>query len=353
MRILITQRGSQFLKEIIETVGTSHSQNRKKGRMKCNSKKRRLTIPHINRYQANNSIDLLYETNSHLKTITPFIKTSQSTQTNETNAQKIKTVKLTMSKITFPKPFIGKYEAEEKNDKTIISHVNNFLPSLTTSNETKLFPFNEIIPPKKITRIKKDFLNETRSKEKMSRIDETCFRSIYLDQTPLEKLNEMMKYPKINSKKENLIKYLSESDKLNPVSLKTIVESDSNQISRVNKMCQILFHQEDQQRLVKEIIQTKLKEKKATDKIEFQNGIDIMKQELNDINAFFNKYSKRVHNRERYREIYNDMVVNHWKKYDTNRLLKGRTKNRMQDNSAEGLSNMTKSNNDILFNEEI
>lgn len=348
MRILITQRGSQVIKEIEEITGASHSLNKKI--IRRNTKKRKLTIPHLHRYQTNSSLDSFNETNSHLKTITPFIK---STQSNEMDSQQVKTVKLTMSKITFPKPFIGKYEKEENEDQPIISRVTHFLPSISLSNESRLYSLNEIIPPTKIKTLKRNFINENRNRDKMSRIDETKFRSTYEELTPLEKLNEVISYPKINSKKENLIKYLSESNSLNPVSLRTIVESDNNQISKVNKMCQILFHQEDQQRLVKEIIQTKLKERTASEKIQFQNGIDIMKREVDDINSYLKKYRKRVHDREKYRDIYNEMVIHHWKKFNLNRLNKGRTKKNIKENSQETISNMNGSNNEMLFNEVI
>ena len=109
---------------------------------------------------------------------------------------------------------------------------------------------------------------------------------------------------------------LNESKKLSPIALKTLVESNPERISRVNKMCQILFHEEEQQRILNDIIKGKLRQKVNSDKVDFQKKIKQMKTEVDGFKSRLSKYNKRLDDRERYRDLHNDLVVHHWGKHN-------------------------------------
>ena len=211
---------------------------------------------------------------------------------NNIEITEIKPLKLGKNKITFPKDFADKYDNDTNNSiGNIISSNENFIPFLSNSSNnnisssnnnntlnSKLYSFKEIIPESSINTMKKLIVNNRKEKEKHTRIDENNFRSSYEIQTDLEKFNDVLNYPKINGNKTGLIRYLNIKKNLNPNYLKEIVESDSIHIGRVNKMCKILFHSEEQSNLLNNIIKQKIKHKNNSIQRDSQIKLDQMKK---------------------------------------------------------------------------
>ena len=260
---------------------------------------------------------------------------------NNIEITEVKPLKLGKNKINFPKNFADKYENETNNSVgNIISSNENFNQFLTSSSNnnisssnntlhSKLYSFKEIIPESSINTMKKLIINNRKEKEKHTRIDENNFRSSYEIQTDLEKFNDVINYPKINGNKTGLIKYLNIKKNINPNYLKEIVESDSIHIGRVDKMCKILFHSEEQSNLLNNIIKQKIKHKNNSIQRDSQIKLDQMKKEVENIKIKLDKYKHRVNDKEKYREMFNDMVLHYWSKYDFDKLnKKGITKNK-------------------------
>ena len=211
---------------------------------------------------------------------------------NNIEITEVKPLKLGKNKINFPKNFADKYENETNNSVgNIISSNENFNQFLTSSSNnnisssnntlhSKLYSFKEIIPESSINTMKKLIINNRKEKEKHTRIDENNFRSSYEIQTDLEKFNDVINYPKINGNKTGLIKYLNIKKNINPNYLKEIVESDSIHIGRVDKMCKILFHSEEQSNLLNNIIKQKIKHKNNSIQRDSQIKLDQMKKLL-------------------------------------------------------------------------
>lgn len=370
MRILITPKGTQLVTEIEEMALTTKSML-----SQANPRQRNYTsshynphhtsrpkVTHPNRFKSTKSSSF-NQTNSrnnsnHSKRESmQFIDTEKSSFTVG-ELKQAKHINLKMPKISFPKNFIEKYEKDFQPSKKIISTSGNFLPSLTSGNMTqedeinqmnKLYSFKEIIPSETVTEIKLHMINDAKQKAKLSRVTENNFRTIYQSQTELEKFQDILDCPKVTPSKLSLIKYLNEKKKLNPIALKSLVESNPERISRVNKMCQILFHEEEQQRILNEIIKGKLKQKVNSDKLDFQNKIKQMKSEVEGIKDKLNKYSKRLDDRERYRDLHNDIVVHYWNKHDYDKYNKKSTMKNTKKNS-EIIS--TSDNNNFLNNIE-
>ena len=74
------------------------------------------------------------------------------------------------------------------------------------------------------------FIKEERMKDKLSKIDETKFRSDYQNFTKLEKLEQILDYQKINPENNNLIRFINENKDIHKISLKKIVQFDSNKL---------------------------------------------------------------------------------------------------------------------------
>ena len=173
-------------------------------------------------------------------------------------------IKLTTTKISFPKSFANNYDDNDTSSNIIDSNFQ--LPSLAnnkskTENSSFLnqryYSFRDIIPNNKITEMKLNIIKDRKMKDKLSRIDETKFRSIYHPKTELENFDDVLNCAKINPNKMGLIRYLNESKNPQPITLKDLAHSSISRINRMNKMCGILLKKEDQQKAMSQNIQKK------------------------------------------------------------------------------------------------
>ena len=244
-----------------------------------------------------------------------------------------KQIKLSEKKIPFPKQFVEKYE----NNSLTINSSNNIFPSITSKNKEsydginnslvkreKYLSLGEIIPDKLKTQMKKKILNDRKIRDKATVITQNDFRSEYEPETDIQKFNSILSESKVNSNKSSLIKYLNEK-KVNPLTIKIISNRNGNKINKINKMCQIIFQNEDKEKLFNDLVRKKLANHMNTQKKEFQNNINIMGNDIGKIKEKLDKYEKRVDNKERYREHFNDMIIHYWLKRDLERFNKKST----------------------------
>ena len=324
MRILVTPHGTQVVSEIEDMNNTAQSL----AMTKHHSSRNYSFNPHLGaktqHYTFKNATNTssFYKTTSRHNSSTQYVDTERATFTKG-EIKQAKHVNLKMHKISFPKNFVEKYEKDTMPSNNIITTSGSFLPTLSNRNNddeqnqmNKMYSFKEIIPEKTITNLKLTMINDAKQKAKLSRVTEKQFRTIYQPQTELEKFEDILECPKVTPNKLSLIKYLNESKKLNPIALKTLVESNPERISRVNKMCQILFHEEEQQRILNDIIKGKIRQKVNSDKVDFQKKIKQMKTEVDGLKNRLSKYTKRLDDRERYRDLHNDIVVHFWNKHN-------------------------------------
>jgi hypothetical protein len=247
-----------------------------------------------------------------------------------------KELKLTTTKISFPKSFAHNYDDNDTSSNIIDSNFqlptlsNNFKSIIQSDNNSllnsKYYSFRDIIPNNKINQMKLNIINEKRLKDRLSRIDETKFRSVYQPKTELEKFDDVLDCPLINPNKMGLIRYLNESKNPQPVTLKDLANSSISRINRMNKMCGILLRKEDQQKVMSQNIQKKIKTGINAEMIEYQKQIDDMKQNINDFKEKMEKYNvKRVDHKENYKDLFHIMETKVWAKYDFERLNKKST----------------------------
>ena len=190
----------------------------------------------------------------------------------------------------------------------------------------RYYSFRDIIPNNKITKMKLNIIKDRKMKDKLSRIDENKFRSIYQAKTELENFDDVLNCARINSNKMGLIRYLNESKNPQPIALKDLINSDSSRINRMNKMCQILLRKEEQQKLMIQNIQKKIKSGINAEFIDYQNQINSLKDNINDFKEKMEKYNvKRVDHKENYKDLFRIMETKVWAKYDLDRFNKKST----------------------------
>ena len=166
-------------------------------------------------------------------------------------------------------------------------------------------------------------------KDKLSKIDENNFRSSYSSKTDLEKLDDILSFPKINSTKVGLIKYLNQSKLINPITLKNLIHSNPIQINKMNKIAQLIIDEEQRQKLHENIIQNKLKNQKKEESIYINNEMNNIKEQMTGFKERLDKYQKKFKERDRYKDIFKDIVIHYWNKYDYDKLnKKGSPKNK-------------------------
>ena len=300
-------------------------------------------IPIKNKHQRNLSLNTFHTTNSYTNN-SKKIKNNFNDE-NEINIKSLKTlksIKLTKKKFNLPKSLNDNYYNQKQNqNNTIENNKNSILfnndnfpilntePNENNKSKIKFYSFREIIPKSTINSIKKQIISDKKIKDKLSKITDDKFRSNYEIYTDLEKFNNILDFPILNSNKKSLIKYLNVKKNLNPLNLNKILSCNNEQLNKVNKMCQQLFYIEEKNKLFKEIIGEKIKSRKNESKIEANKKIDELKNDINGIKNCLNKYSKQVDKREKYRDRFNDVINHYWTKYNYDKLnKKGMPKNK-------------------------
>ena len=241
-----------------------------------------------------------------------------------------------LTKVTFSKKMAEKYDNNTLKSN-IISETNKIPSSIIKNksyetlnkNNIKIFSFNEIIPNNVVNRMKIKLIKDKKMKDKLSKIDENNFRSSYSSKTDLEKLDDILSFPKINSTKVGLIKYLNQSKLINPITLKNLIHSNPIQINKMNKIAQLIIDEEQRQKLHENIIQNKLKNQKKEESIYINNEMNNIKEQMTGFKERLDKYQKKFKERDRYKDIFKDIVIHYWNKYDYDKLnKKGSPKNK-------------------------
>ena len=329
MRIIVTRHGIEVVDELDEMNKYNPLSSQSIGRKNLTSYNRKKnSLDSDNRNLYSNTYSLLNDTKRSRRNITQIDFDIENLTPNE--LKNAKELKLTTTKISFPKSFANNYDDNDTSSNIIDSNFQ--LPSLVNNkNKTenssflnqRYYSFRDIIPNNKITEMKLNIIKDRKMKDKLSRIDETKFRSIYHPKTELENFDDVLNCAKINPNKMGLIRYLNESKNPQPITLKDLINSNSHRLNRMNKICQILLREEERQRVMTQNIQSKIKSSLNAEIIEYQNEINSMKEKINEYKEKMEKYNiKRVDHKENYKDLYRNMENKVWAKYDFDRLNK-------------------------------
>lgn len=356
MRILVTKQGNIIIQEIDDTMPiltqNLNSTNKLRG-YSTNYSIRKLKLPekyfNQNQLSRTNNIFRQNSTNSNYTGIGSSnnlskqklnfkmkYKNLEDSEITKEELQTAKQIKLNEHKITFPKQFAEKYENDILNNG-IINSSNNILPSLNSKKidtqeginnslirKEKYLSLGEIIPNNSLIEMKKKIIKDRLVRDKATVITENDFRSSYEPETDIQKFNNILIGSKLNSNKSSLIKYLNEK-KVDPLTIKILSSQDGDKISKINKMCQTIFQNQDKEKLFNDIVKNKAKQRINNTKKEFQIAINGLGSEINSIQEKLKKYDKKIDNKEKYREYFNEVVIHHWLKKDLERFNKKST----------------------------
>ena len=167
MRIIVTKNGIEFVEELDEMDKNNSLSSKKKS--------------FISNFRRNSSLNFKNKNYSNKRKLkrfsSPFDFDIQNIPKSE--LKKAKELKISTTKISFPKSFAHIYEDNNDISSTIID--SNFqLPSLINSKSdiliknnqsnislnSKFYSFNDIIPKNKINKMKINLINNRRMKDK-------------------------------------------------------------------------------------------------------------------------------------------------------------------------------------------
>jgi hypothetical protein len=149
-------------------------------------------------------------------------------------------------------------------------------------------------------------------KDRNSKIDESMFRSAYKEKTENEILEEKMD-TKIGSSNVNLIKYLNSRDNLNYQFVQKISSFDEERLSKINKICQKVFDNNEKFDLFNKIAKEKLSLKKRKDLTDYNEKLDILSKNLFKVSEIKNEYHLPSNLRiNKYSNLHEEMKKRFW-----------------------------------------
>ena len=351
MRILVTKQGNTIIQEIDDLtpiIAQTNSSFNNYKKLRGNSTGFQMRTPQYNKSklrlnkfsQTNNKFDNYYKIlNKKVPNNLKLSKIKLSRNITNLNLEDVeitkdeinsaKKIKVKGKKIYFPKQFAEKYEKidNEKLNSILInsSNNNNIFPSIASNNslieKEKFLSLGEIIPNNLIKQMKKKIIFDKKLRDRDTIITQNDFRSEYKPESDIQKFNNILSKSKVKSNKLSLIKYLNER-KVDPLTVKLLSHRDGNKINKINKICQIIFQNEEKNKLFNDIVKNKVKQSTNNTRKDFQNTIKDMGNDMSLIKQRLKKYENSVDNKERYRELHYDMITHHWLKSNLERFNK-------------------------------
>ena len=294
-----------------------------------------------------------------------FTRDESKINKNELNlAKKIKLVK---SKINISQQFLDKYDdldstykdkinklnntlktkedkgKEEKLKKEIL--VNNNLFNNINKNPNNIENNNPIIKPKKnillgdIISIKnliglRTMISKDNTGPQDLRIplddknkDSFNFRTKYEDKKlTYDNLAILLNLP-MNPDRTNLIEYLKQSKNISPVYFENLLKYNDNQIYKLNKICQIIFHKKEDEIKEAKLIEDRKFNKEKIIRQKSNNYMRYVNSIINQSNKIISDYTLRqesnnLKRKKMYMEETKRIKKKYWDKYGVNKLYK-------------------------------
>ncbi len=382
MRILVTKLGDEIVKLMTEenisakkislekqaninttkinNINSSNSNNLTNGFNKVVQMKRPTRSRNKSNISSKNNLSISANKSTSSKFAENLLSKFDQDQTKLTseNLFNSKVISIKQKKLNIPKNVTEKYNSDNKsgfilpsvtlpkfkekkksvfelmiNDINDTNNNNNFSPfntnNLANTMKNPFFTFRDTLEDTVYIDLKKRLIFDKKIKDKLSRIDETKFRSVYGEKNCIEKLDEMLS-SEINSDRINLINYLNKKKDISDVLVKRLSEYSEDKINKVNKICQIVFFNEERSQIFKERINDRIAAKKKRENTEYKTTIEDLGDNIKNIGDILKCYESNKDKKGKYRDIHSDIVNKFWKKYKVERYEKNTAFSRSQ-----------------------
>jgi hypothetical protein len=385
MRIIITKNGKHILKEIEneKTINSAYNnQNNATHTFHIFRNFSCIKLPRINKNYS--TLKSFYETHKNMrwgrspcgkpglarKTMDNYFNRDES-KISKRELNMAKKIKLTKNKINISQQFLDKYDDLDSTYKDKINKLTNTLKSKTDKgkeekmkneimknnmafntinvnsdiNNNQLSPFSnndnkknkivlgDIISVKNLISMRKMLSkdntgpDDTRVPLNDQNKDSFNFRSKYENKKlTYENLNILLNLP-MNPDRKNLIEYYRQNKSIAPFYFENLLKYNEAQIYKLNKICQIIFHKQEDEKKEAKIIKDK---KFNREKLIRQKGNSNMKyvnELINKSNGIINGYvlkqeSNNIKRKKIYIEEVKKIKKKYWDKYGVNKFYK-------------------------------
>ena len=107
--------------------------------------------------------------------------------------------------------------------------------------------------------------------------------------------------------------------------IKQIVNSNPSKLEKINKICQTITNNKENEKIMNDVIQDKIKYQKNSEKLNFYNNMKLIKNDVEGIKKKLDKYKKKIDEKERYKDLLKQISLKYWNKYDFDKLNKKST----------------------------
>lgn len=120
----------------------------------------------------------------------------------------------------------------------------------------------------------------------------------------------------------SLIKYINQKDNISDVFLGKLKEKSENEISKLNKICPIVFQREKKEELFKENLKQKITEKNNNEAFELKMCLEDYQRKFKNSSRIFKDYEKYQNTRDdKYGDLHKDYGKKYWDKIHIDKLL--------------------------------
>lgn len=178
------------------------------------------------------------------------------------------------------------------------------------------------------------------------------FRSRYENKQMTEDDIDLILNYSINSDKFNIIKYFQQEKNISPQYFENLVKYDEQQMYKLNKICQLIFHRKENDDKNFNLKYYELNKDKKIDRQKGSQSIEDLQTIIKKSNSILDDYNilKKNHcfwRKHAFKEDVMKIKKKYWDKYNVDRFLKNRQ--RMKIN---GLLN-TSQNSDAIINKKL
>lgn len=360
MRIIITKNGKVIIQEIENE--TSPVLKKKISRNHLPNLYNKKTVNSISEYLTLNKKKLCWGQNPRIRksvsqnsSMNNFFARDVS-KVNNSELNQAKKIKLAKKKLNISQNFLEKYydsdnaykmklnnlakelkrKQNKKNDSEELEQ--DFIGFTKKANNSNNQIKKKILLSEIISKVSLKSLKNQISKENIGYDDARLplddinkdsfnFRSKFEDKKlTLENLKILLNIP-INPDRRDLINYFKQQKQINPQYFENFLKYDEQQIYKLNKICQLVFNQKEDEKKVNENLKEKLNNKEKLMKDAGINSMMHLNQLINETNGIIGNYQKYKENcKHKKKKIFRDQVKkiknDYWDKYDLDKLLK-------------------------------
>ena len=205
------------------------------------------------------------------------------------------------------------------------------------SNNNKKINLAQIISRNNLTNLKKQISkynkgpDDNRIPLNEQNLRSYNFRSRYENKQATEDDMDLILNYSINTDKQSIIKYFQQDKNISPYYFENLLKYDEQQMYRLNKICQMIFHRKENENINNGLKYYNLKDKDKESKQRGNENIKALQGIIKKSNSILDDYTivQKNHNfwrKNGYKEDIMKFKQKYWDKYNVNRFLKNKQK---------------------------